>query len=90
VLDDAVAVMLEYRQLRLLIEGHTSSEGTREHNLDLSKRRAESVKAYLVAKRIDAERLETAGFGPDRPVADNDTDAGREQNRRIEFKILRQ
>ena len=90
VLDDAVAVMAKYVHLLLLIEGHTSSEGTREHNLDLSKRRADAVKAYLVGKGIDAERLETVGFGPDQPVADNATEAGREQNRRIEFKILRQ
>jgi len=90
VLDEALAVLNEYKQLRVLIEGHTSSEGTREHNLDLSARRAKSVKAYLVDKGVDADRLETEGFGPDRPVASNDTEAGREQNRRIEFKILRQ
>ena len=90
VLDDAVKVMTEYPQLRLLIEGHTSSEGTREHNLDLSARRADAVKKYLVDKGIADDRLETHGFGPDGPVASNDTEAGREQNRRIEFKILRQ
>ncbi|PKN58106.1 MAG: hypothetical protein CVU56_07500 [Deltaproteobacteria bacterium HGW-Deltaproteobacteria-14] len=90
VLDEAVKVMVEYKQLRLLIEGHTSSEGTREHNLDLSARRAASVKAYLVAHEVAADRLETQGFGPDRPVASNDTEADRERNRRIEFKILRQ
>jgi len=90
VLDEAVKVMIEYKQLRVLIEGHTSSEGTREHNLDLSARRAASVKAYLVEHGVAEDRVETQGFGPDRPVASNDTEEGREQNRRIEFKILRQ
>jgi len=90
VLDEAAKVLGQYKQLEILIEGHTSSEGVRSKNLDLSQRRAESVKNYLVKKGIDAKRLSTQGFGPDRPVADNSTEMGRQQNRRIEFKILRQ
>ena len=87
-LDEAVQVMKDYPQIRLLIEGHTSSEGTREHNLDLSERRAKSVKQYLVDHGIGADRIDTKGFGPDVPVADNKTEAGRSKNRRIEFKIF--
>lgn len=87
-LDEAVTVLNEYPQIRLVIEGHTSSEGTREHNLDLSDRRAKSVKQYLIDKGIGADRIDTQGFGPDVPVADNRTEAGRAKNRRIEFKIL--
>ncbi|PIE19197.1 MAG: hypothetical protein CSA66_02815 [Proteobacteria bacterium] len=90
VLDQAVKVMVEYPQLRLLVEGHTSSEGAREANMELSRRRAEAVKRYLVDKGIAADRLDTRGFGPDVPVATNGTEAGRKKNRRIEFKLLRQ
>ncbi len=88
-LDEAVAVLGEYPHLRIMIEGHTSSEGTREHNMSLSKRRARSVATYLTDKGVPADRIETEGFGPDRPVASNDTEEDRAKNRRIEFKILR-
>jgi len=88
ILDEAVKVMQDYPQIRLLIEGHTSSEGTRELNLDLSDRRAKSVKQYMVDKGIAADRIDTKGFGPDVPVASNNTEAGRAKNRRIEFKIF--
>lgn len=88
-LDEAVKVMKDYPQIRLLIEGHTSSEGTREHNLDLSDRRAKSVKAYMVAAGVTEDRIDTKGFGPDmRVVVPDDTEAKRAKNRRIEFKIF--
>lgn len=90
ILDGAFAVLDKYKQIEILIEGHTSSEGGRKGNLELSRRRAESVKKYLVTKGIDAKRLSTQGFGPDRPMAENTTEVGRRQNRRIEFKLLRQ
>lgn len=69
----------------VVIEGHTDSTGTSAHNLDLSKRRAASVKAYLVAAGIAATRMTTAGYGERRPVASNDTAIGRAQNRRVEI-----
>jgi len=90
VLDQAARLLGEYPALRLLIEGHTSAEGSYQHNVDLSQRRADSVKRYLVDKGVAEDRLETKGFGPDRPVAPNDTEANRAKNRRIEFQILRQ
>lgn len=66
------------------IEGHTDGSGNAAHNLDLSKRRAASVKAALVAAGIAAERMATTGLGQTRPVAPNDTAIGRAQNRRVE------
>ena len=90
VLDEAYEALALYPQLLLLVEGHTSAEGERDHNMDLSQRRADSVKRYLTDKGIDPERVQTQGFGPDRPVASNDTEEDRAANRRIEFKLLRQ
>ncbi|RAL20940.1 hypothetical protein DL240_14800 [Lujinxingia litoralis] len=69
------------------IEGHTDNVGRRASNVDLSQRRAESVRTYLINRGIVAERLSAQGFGPDRPVADNGTATGRGKNRRVEFHI---
>ena len=72
--------------LKLLIEGHTDAVGSAEHNLDLSKRRAEAVKAVLVSQfNVDASRLATSGLGATKPIDTNDTPQGRAQNRRVEF-----
>jgi outer membrane protein OmpA-like peptidoglycan-associated protein len=72
--------------LKLLIEGHTDSTGSADHNLDLSKRRAEAVKTVLVSQfGVDASRLTTAGLGATKPMGTNDTPQGRAQNRRVEF-----
>jgi outer membrane protein OmpA-like peptidoglycan-associated protein len=72
--------------LKLLIEGHTDSTGNAAHNLDLSKRRAEAVKAVLAAQfSVDAARLTTAGLGSTKPIDSNDTPQGRSQNRRVEL-----
>jgi len=72
--------------LKLLIEGHTDSTGNADRNLDLSKRRAEAVKAVLVSQfTVDAGRLTTAGLGATKPMDSNDTPTGRAQNRRVEF-----
>jgi outer membrane protein OmpA-like peptidoglycan-associated protein len=72
--------------LKLQIEGHTDSSGAADHNLDLSKRRAEAVKAVLVSQfKVDPARLTTAGLGATKPIDSNDTPMGRAQNRRVEF-----
>jgi outer membrane protein OmpA-like peptidoglycan-associated protein len=75
---------------RMRIEGHTDNRGNADMNLDLSKRRAASVRQWLVDHGVESERLESEGYGLTRPIASNDTDEGRALNRRVEFKILEQ
>jgi OmpA-OmpF porin, OOP family len=87
-LKEAVKTFKEYPQLRIEISGHTSDEGRREFNVKLSKKRAESVKAFLTTAGIDESRIFTVGYGPDKPIEDNSTKAGQEKNRRIEFRLL--
>jgi outer membrane protein OmpA-like peptidoglycan-associated protein len=88
VLDRAVKVLAEYKEIKVEISGHTSDEGEHDYNVDLSKRRAESVKTYLSGKGIAAERIQTVGYGPDKPIADNKTQKGKKLNRRIEFRVI--
>jgi outer membrane protein OmpA-like peptidoglycan-associated protein len=87
-LDEAVKVLQQYPDLRISISGHTDNVGEPAKNLELSQQRADSVKAYFVGKGIDTSRIETRGAGETEPVADNATDKGRQENRRIEFKLL--
>ncbi len=75
---------------KLRIEGHTDARGDAKKNVDLSQRRAGTVRQFLVDAGISADRLEAEGFGPSRPVAENKTEAGREQNRRVEFVVVEQ
>jgi outer membrane protein OmpA-like peptidoglycan-associated protein len=70
---------------KLVIEGHTDATGSDAHNQTLSQQRAESVKAYLVKAGVDGGRLKPTGFGESKPVADNATELGRAQNRRVEL-----
>lgn len=88
VLDRAVAALVDYPSVRLEISGHTDSTGKHDHNLDLSRRRALSVRRYLVDHGVAADRITTRGVGPDEPLADNTTDSGRQKNRRIEFRVI--
>ncbi|RKH40011.1 hypothetical protein D7Y23_35435 [Corallococcus sp. AB050B] len=90
ILKQVAAVLRANPQVELLrVEGHTDSQGNDASNLDLSKRRAASVKTFLVNEGIAAERLESEGFGETKPVDTNKTAAGRENNRRVEFNITR-
>jgi outer membrane protein OmpA-like peptidoglycan-associated protein len=90
-LDQVVDVMVANPQIELVeVQGHTDSTGTAAINRTLSQKRAESVRKYLVGKGVPKARLTSKGFGPDVPIADNATPEGREQNRRVEFKILKQ
>jgi OOP family OmpA-OmpF porin len=75
---------------KIAIEGHTSSEGGADFNRKLSDNRAKAVMVYLVAKGIEQDKLKAKGFGPDKPIAPNDTEENREKNRRVEFNITEQ
>lgn len=91
-LAEIAKVMNENPQVtKIRIEGHASSEGNHDYNVKLSKNRAKAVLDHLVKKgKVDKKRLESEGYGPDRPISSNDTETGREANRRVEFMILEQ
>ncbi len=88
ILNEIVEGLKAQKDLKIEIQGHTDSSGTRSYNMGLSQRRAAAVKAYLESKSIDASRLTTRGFGPDRPIASNATKEGRAKNRRVEIKPI--
>jgi len=77
--------------LKLKVEGHTDNKGGKAHNLDLSKKRAASVMTWLTTKgKIDKKRLVSEGFGQEKPIDSNDTEEGRKNNRRVDFRIVEQ
>lgn len=85
---DKLAVFLNrYVDRTLLIEGHTDTQGSEEKNRQLSERRAEAVKVYLIIQSVDSSRMSTAGRGSETPLADNITAEGRQRNRRVEIII---
>lgn len=89
VLDDVAEILLSYPEItKVRVEGHTDSVGSAQNNQRLSEARAASVRQYLMEQGIAGERLESIGYGPSRPVADNGTAEGRAENRRVEFNIL--
>lgn len=85
----AVDTMKNYEGYSYKVQGHTDSSGKESFNLTLSTKRAESVKAYLVSKGIDASILSAKGFGSSQPIASNDTKEGKEKNRRVVFEIIK-
>jgi outer membrane protein OmpA-like peptidoglycan-associated protein len=87
ILDEAVSTLKAEGGVVIVSEGHTDSRGTEEYNLALSRRRAQAVKDYLVAGGIAADRIKVEGFGESKPVASNETEDGRAQNRRVELRI---
>jgi OOP family OmpA-OmpF porin len=90
-MDELAKVMQENPHVqKVRIEGHASSEGSDELNMALSNARAHAVRAYLIAKGVSADRLAAVGYGETKPIATNDTEAGRETNRRVEFQITKQ
>lgn len=86
-LDKLAQVLKNNMDTNINIYGHTDSKGTDAYNLSLSERRAAAVKNYLVSQGVSASRMFTMGVGEKEPVASNDTDAGRAENRRVEFAI---
>jgi OOP family OmpA-OmpF porin len=89
VLDEVVAILRE-NPGRVEISGHTDATGPIDHNLELSRRRAEAVERYFIAKGFDADRFEVVGYGPTRPIASNATPEGQQMNRRTEFHALKE
>ncbi len=86
-LDGVAQSMIDYPNSLIDVMGHTDSTGSEQYNLDLSRRRAESVANYLVSRGVSRARIETIGYGEQYPIADNSTEAGRSQNRRVEIRI---
>jgi len=81
--------MRENPRVRVEISGHTDNTGSAAHNNELSEQRARAVNQYLIDKGIDQSRLIPRGYGSSHPIASNDTEEGRQKNRRIQFKIIR-
>jgi outer membrane protein OmpA-like peptidoglycan-associated protein len=87
-LERVVRLLFVRPTMRLRVEGHADSTGPHEKNMELSQKRAEAVRSYLISSGIQPSRLEVAGYGDTRPIATNATEEGRRLNRRIEFLIL--
>jgi MYXO-CTERM domain-containing protein len=89
ILSQIVSVMKAHPELtRVRVGGHTDSRGDSDHNLALSQRRADAVREYLIVNGISQKRIESKGYGETKPLADNLTQSGREENRRVEFTIV--
>ncbi|MBT8060485.1 MAG: OmpA family protein [Gammaproteobacteria bacterium] len=88
VLNEAAALLNKHQKVVVEVAGHTDSRGSEEYNQGLSERRANAVRDYLASKGIRASRLSAKGYGELRPIASNDTDEGRAENRRVELVIL--
>lgn len=86
-LDKLAVILKDYPDTDIEVQGHTDSKGSDDYNMTLSEKRAGSVAAYLRGKGIAGSRISTKGYGETAPVASNDTDAGRAQNRRVNFLI---
>ncbi|MCC5885851.1 MAG: OmpA family protein [Gammaproteobacteria bacterium] len=88
VLNSVALVAEEFDKTLIEVAGHTDSTGSRAYNQRLSEQRANAVARYLQDRKLDPRRMATAGFGPDYPVADNATEAGRAANRRVELTLV--
>jgi outer membrane protein OmpA-like peptidoglycan-associated protein len=86
-LDNLASNLSSFGDSKLLLVGHTDAQGTDSYNLDLSRRRSAAVASYLEMHGVSASRVEAAGRGEEEPIASNDTDAGRQQNRRVEIAV---
>ncbi|MGN6376734.1 MAG: OmpA family protein [Sphingomonas sp.] len=87
-LDQVAQVLKQYDETYIDVYGFTDSTGSDSYNQQLSERRAESVASYLEARGVQAARLGTKGYGETQPIAPNDTEAGRAQNRRVEIRLV--
>ncbi|WP_063796440.1 OmpA family protein [Chondromyces crocatus] len=88
-LDEVAGVLKEHPEITVIeVQGHTDSRGNRAYNVKLSQDRSDSVKKALVKRGVEETRLRAKGYGPDEPIGDNATEDGRQQNRRVQFKIV--
>ncbi len=88
VLDQVAAALLVHANIRVEIAGHTDSTGPRQLNRRLSQNRAQAVVAYLIRRGVPPYRMIARGYGPDNPIASNETEVGRARNRRVELRVL--
>jgi outer membrane protein OmpA-like peptidoglycan-associated protein len=88
VLDNLATTLNEYNQTRIEVTGHTDSKGTDAYNMTLSQNRANAVAGYLGSRGVASSRMVVSGAGETRPVASNDTESGRAQNRRVEITLV--
>ena len=89
-MDKIASIVNRYGKTRLDIAGHTDSTGTRAHNMQLSDRRADSVLNYFLASGVYPPRMQARGYGPDYPIASNDSPEGRRLNRRVDITLIYQ
>jgi outer membrane protein OmpA-like peptidoglycan-associated protein len=87
-LDQVAQTLASYNQTYIDVLGHTDSTGSDAYNQALSERRAQAVADYLAARSVQRARIGTRGYGESQPIASNDTDAGRAENRRVEIKVV--
>ncbi|WP_162932404.1 OmpA family protein [Solimonas sp. K1W22B-7] len=88
ILNEVAETLKAYPTIKVDLEGHTDNVGTDNYNLGLSERRANTVKVYLASRSIEAPRMNPVGYGETRPIDTNDTEEGREENRRVELKVI--
>ena len=89
ILNQIINVLKKFPKSRFRIEGHTDSTGKRQKNIELSQNRADAVKIYLIQGGIASDRLESVGYGPDKPIASNKNKKGRALNRRVEMNLIK-
>jgi outer membrane protein OmpA-like peptidoglycan-associated protein len=87
-LTDLAAILNKYSDTKILIEGHTDSTGPEDYNLELSRRRAQSVENFMAGLQVDPTRFTIMGYGETQPVASNETAEGRQLNRRVDIAIF--
>jgi outer membrane protein OmpA-like peptidoglycan-associated protein len=85
--DQVASVLGEYDKTAVVVQGHTDAQGSDAYNQELSERRAEAVRRYLMSSGVDGDRLATQGLGEEFPVASNATESGRQLNRRVEILV---
>lgn len=86
-LDRTAEVLTDYPKTAVVVQGHTDSAGSEEHNMSLSQRRAQSVQSYLISRGVAPERIAAVGHGEAFPVASNASNWGRQQNRRVDILL---